>query len=134
LSAAAWVFAFVGHDWYSFGVSFSSDVLALYAVAFGVPLLASVILAPSLSFASRFSPSAVRGAVVVSVAPLIAMLMATGHLTLFKRAPLDAEYLVSRAWTVYLYYALFGITYGASWLALIGRRPLAQPEKVAGGG
>jgi len=129
LSAAAWVFAFVGHGWYSFGVGFSNDILELYAVAFVVSLLASVALAPSLSFASRFSPSAVRGAVVVSVALLFAILMATAHLTLLKRAPLDAEYLVGRAWNVYVYYALFGVTYGVSWLTLIGRQPLAQPEK-----
>ena len=136
LSGTVWVAAFLLHGWYLFG-ALPNDILEVYGVALVASLILSVLIfGPSLTVASRISPGRIRKGVIVSVAILLAMLLATLHLTELKHYPLDPQFLIGRAWNVYVYYLLFGATYGFAWAWMMpvadARNPIGMRNKRSG--
>jgi hypothetical protein len=122
LAAASAATAFVLHGLIAFGVGPSLETLEIYAIAGVVGLLIALVLVPFLMLVDRFSPTAIRGGIAISISILVAVCFATWQLTSYKHFHLDLAVLVGRAWNIYLYYLVLGLTFGISWVVLVAGR------------
>jgi len=123
VSAFVGATAFLTHGWIQFGFGISGDIVEVYLLAFLASIVASLVLVPLLLMVQKVAPAGVRGGIVLGVAILGGILMATLALTQWKHFTLDLPDLVGRAWNVYMYFIAFGLAYGTLWILLVTNRP-----------
>jgi hypothetical protein len=123
LAALAGGSAFVAHGCILFGFDFFSfELPVIYGIALIATVLVSVVLLPVLFLVERFLPVSIRRGLAIAIALLVALCVATWHLTSYKHYPLELDWLIGRAWNVYMYYSVLGLTFGTSWAILVTGR------------